>query len=1399
MSTRRGHTRIPVFETRRPDRLPSPTETLEDLNPTDISRKSHELNSKDIGKRVRIADKEGTLRYVGSVGFASGIWCGVELETSVGKHDGCVRGVRYFSCPPLRGLMATVAKVSLVDEIAVDAVSGPYSMIFDVREEPVVAQTAKSLNTTIVTVPFNKSTLEKDLEKTLVSNEITASKLEKIDYTIHSETISLEKSAEGCFVTFINQDLDVTINNDNNVKNFTRTINASVDSNETIDKDVNDTVILEKRKVPSELYLKCNESFVISMSDTFERPRSYPTSNEYGIKKSSTPVRIQSKKSNLSPIRTEEDPIKRDSFDCDESLGILSLENMNEMSLISRSPSSENIQSLPKDPNKDLSILDINDLSLFMVKPESKALDLGFADKKDFTLTRIEQTPSPEELPLDPTPIVEIEPKQVQTKTNFITSITSITSIDTGYQGDGEMSRPASRGADNSPLTRRPLPRPQPRRPDPMTDSDFYTESDADHEDHKGDRKAQVIDGTLYGPDAQSSADIYNINQRENMDSSGIFTDLESNKPEEKKEELSPSQSTKTISDTSPNENLIDLQSPDSRNVSDSTVKEMPLKRHSPSPSSITSSPTSVRSPRHVPKEDCKKYKVPKRNVTSKVKALLDTTVVHNPETKPQKKVGRWDAVMNKISKNQGEQLKHNLKEIKSKVFSSIHVNVNKGDGKEIGVGLAGTSRQNKSPNNKTRRTRIRSTNVPSTTTTVNTKTNSINSSLSDLSGASPIKKCGSAKKQREDVRVFRPPQILLPNSTPKSLTPNRNTSVNNLEAKKPSPASNDAKTSTRKNLFNSKEKKKEPPVKGKTALFLTKPKCNRTTVKGGRVSPTTRSPPQQRAQLKAAPKTAEALAVLVQHLVFELEAFRVPSLKKEVQKVRTDAEEARLSCQHLEEKLLEVNAVHAAEIEEERAKYRSEITSLLEQHRNRITQLKNASAENEQKLRLQIQNLSAKYENLEKEHQASMNILREENDSIREQIDEKNGYIESLKLQKGESEKFKRSYKDQVNSLMHELVVVREENDTLLNHSKNEGNTSIQEVLSLRAVLDLKQTELQDIRKALATATQKAELVPALEEKANALSAKCEDLVSQLDRKNICEIQLVREKKKLEESLKEELNQKRCLIQRNEELQWKLQQNKEVVTKVIEQAEEGSFNRSILSTSFNERHMTPRHLERTLSFRETKPMIRETTINCRKSKNSYDLDFDDISPPSSPKVKGVVEKSDSVSYVLEMDESPEVVASRIVRRSFRNTTPPKSTPTKSPSNKRARMKTNPLSLSSSAGAIVSNTKIKRRLSNGDCEQDNFLLGMPITSTPMQRRDDDDNSSSHDDSTCKEENLDIDEEHDVHVQIPSLPSEIGRNNNRENLPMPKHLAGETMIFEMNSDDESTTSSSSGQL
>uniref|UniRef100_A0A1I8NG77 Uncharacterized protein n=1 Tax=Musca domestica TaxID=7370 RepID=A0A1I8NG77_MUSDO len=271
---------------------------------------------------------------------------------------------------------------------------------------------------------------------------------------------------------------------------------------------------------------------------------------------------------------------KQNSFDMDESLGILTPDQMKEF-LDSTATNNTN-----------------NNLDIPLMLNVSNS----FSHKLAMHQMRIDQTPSPEELPLDPVEVKtdinemvlqhqqhqyqlqqqqqqqplsaeesnpsqnqcteslsllsETEPSKSESitkstvskiSTSFITSVTSVTSLDTGYQGDGEMSRPASRGAcDHSPsngplrkgVSRQPSFNQQQghgqvpvRRQDPMTDSDFFTESDADDIFHRGDRRAQVIDGQLYGPMLQPSASVFISEdpQMEDscMESSGIFTDVE--------------------------------------------------------------------------------------------------------------------------------------------------------------------------------------------------------------------------------------------------------------------------------------------------------------------------------------------------------------------------------------------------------------------------------------------------------------------------------------------------------------------------------------------------------------------------------------------------------------------------------------------------------------------------------------------------------------------------------------------------------------------------------------------------------------------------------------------------------------------------------------------------------
>ena len=59
------------------------------------------------------------------------------------------------------------------------------------------------------------------------------------------------------------------------------------------------------------------------------------------------------------------------------------------------------------------------------------------------------------------------------------------------------------------------------------------------------------------------------------------------------------------------------------------------------------------------------------------------------------------------------------------------------------------------------------------------------------------------------------------------------------------------------------------------------------------------------------------------------------------------------------------------------------------------------------------------------------------------------------------------------------------------------------QELQSLRVVLELKQNEVGELRRALAEANQKNETLAAAEEKSASMSARCEDLQLQLQRKS--------------------------------------------------------------------------------------------------------------------------------------------------------------------------------------------------------------------------------------------------------------------------------------------------------
>ncbi|KAJ3150129.1 hypothetical protein HK101_001987 [Irineochytrium annulatum] len=59
--------------------------------------------------------KVGTVKFVGTASFKPGYWVGVEYDEPVGKHDGSIAGVSYFTSKPKHGVFVRPNRVEVGD------------------------------------------------------------------------------------------------------------------------------------------------------------------------------------------------------------------------------------------------------------------------------------------------------------------------------------------------------------------------------------------------------------------------------------------------------------------------------------------------------------------------------------------------------------------------------------------------------------------------------------------------------------------------------------------------------------------------------------------------------------------------------------------------------------------------------------------------------------------------------------------------------------------------------------------------------------------------------------------------------------------------------------------------------------------------------------------------------------------------------------------------------------------------------------------------------------------------------------------------------------------------------------------------------------------------------------
>lgn len=434
------------------------------------------------------------------------------------------------------------------------------------------------------------------------------------------------------------------------------------------------------------------------------------------------------------------------------------------------------------------------------------------------------------------------------------------------------------------------------------------------------------------------------------------------------------------------------------------------------------------------------------------------------------------------------------------------------------------------------------------------------------------------------------------------------------------------------------------------------------------------------------------------------MDAFSCPPLKQSNEKttknliqIQLELDETRGNCQRLEEqliekeqnftdrenKLIEINRIEILKVENclnELERKTNEKISEIEQKNN---ETEDKFLENEKQLKLA------------KEHEFDLlnriNSLCCTENELREKVqvseDEFNERIRSagqrerdltdkiLHLQKQldvvriTSEQKERELGEKLNITQDELTVTRRQSRCSPEQQKSRSPTSLSraevlqdEVESLRCVLELKQSEISELRKQNQEYQRAGEELPTALIKISGLESRLEDVLVQLTSKMEHEKDLLQKNKLLQENYSHEVCNKSRLLLHNEELQWKLKQNSEKFSHALTELSKSYQDQSSLESS-------------------STSMIRSGNSDC--------FNMDDISPPTSPMIKGVVQKSDSVSWVLDLDDEPaDVLASRVVRRagSFRSSFNEKCT--QSPVPKRQRCNSQ-LSQSASATSIL--------------------------------------------------------------------------------------------------------------
>lgn len=67
-----------------------------------------------LGAIVEIPVGRGVVRFSGTTSFSAGKWVGIELNDAIGKNNGTINGISYFTCQPNYGVFVRPSQVKII-------------------------------------------------------------------------------------------------------------------------------------------------------------------------------------------------------------------------------------------------------------------------------------------------------------------------------------------------------------------------------------------------------------------------------------------------------------------------------------------------------------------------------------------------------------------------------------------------------------------------------------------------------------------------------------------------------------------------------------------------------------------------------------------------------------------------------------------------------------------------------------------------------------------------------------------------------------------------------------------------------------------------------------------------------------------------------------------------------------------------------------------------------------------------------------------------------------------------------------------------------------------------------------------------------------------------------------